>query len=183
MKKLMLISSLLLTILLTGTANAKVTNQDLYKFDDKLTVSDTVDGTVFYGGDSFNSTKGSEINGMAFFFGNNASVNGSSEYLFLAGNNISFNGTVLNDAFIAGNVIEIGADAKLKRDVYIAGDTVTINSNVERNLKIGADTVTINGIINGDVYLAADTINIENNTTINGTLTYNEDAKIKILRK
>ena len=182
-KKLMLISTMLLTILMVGTVDAKVSNKDLYKFDNNLNLNESVDGTVFYAGNSVNSDKESVINGISFIFGNNAKLNGTSEYLFLAGNNITFNGTVNNDAFIAGNMVEISSSAVLNRDAYIVASNVVINSDVARNLKVGAEEIIISGTINGDVNLSAEKITILNSAVINGTLKYNDNANINIENK
>ena len=77
-------------------------------------------------------------------------------------------------------MLEIGYSQSTIRDLYVAGATIKIDSNIDRNIYAGGDKVTIKGEIGGNVNISADTIIIEEGTTISGTLTYPDTATINI---
>ncbi len=135
------------------------------------------DSTRFIAGNTI--TNKANIDGISFIAGNEITTEGVSTYGIYAGNNINIKENILKDLFVAGNKITIYEDAVIGRDIFIAGANVTIKTNIARDLRIGANNINISGItINGDAYLYADNIILDENTIINGKLTYPEDAKI-----
>ena len=119
----------------------------------------------------------SNIRGINFAAGNTLDVKGSSEYGLIAGNKIKFKGLVTRDLFLAGNTIEVSETANIARDVYIAGNNITVNANITGNLFLAGNKVVINSKnITGNVKVAATTLEIADDSEINGTLLYNQDA-------
>ena len=126
-----------------------------------------------------NVTSTANIDGISLIAGNNITVNGHVSYGFYAGNSITINESVDKDMFAAGNLITIGNDAIIGRDAFIAGNKIIINSNIGRDLRAGGSSINISGItINGDAYLDAEEIILNEDTVINGKLTYLESAKV-----
>ncbi len=128
-------------------------------------------------GDNLNDS--STVDGLFFNFGNQINLRSTSEYNFVAGNIINYDAKSLKDAFIAGNLIKLGEQAKIGRDLYMAGNQVTIQTDLPGNLSVAAASLNLENItIEGDVNLSVGTINFGENTRIKGTLTYNDDAKL-----
>jgi hypothetical protein len=119
------------------------------------------------------------IDGISFVAGNSLELEGTAGYGFYAGNNVTVNSNIEKDAFIAGNKIKIDTEATIGRDLYIAGSDIKIKANITRDLRAGGDTIDIRGItIGGNAYIASDKIILDENTIINGKLTYPQESKI-----
>ena len=124
------------------------------------------------------------VDGISLVAGNNITLEGSTPYGFYAGNIINFNEKITKDAFVAGNSIVIDSDAIIGRDLFIAGEDVTIKTTIGRNLHAGAGSIDLRGaIIMGDAYIDADKIIMDNETKITGKLSYLEDANVSGLNK
>lgn len=133
-------------------------------------------------GDSI--TQEGEYDSIRLAAGNNVTLEGSAPYGFYAGNTINFNEKITRDAFVAGNSIVIDSDAIIGRDLFIAGEDVTIKTTIGRNLHAGAGSIDLRGaIIMGDSYIDADKIIMDNETKITGKLSYLEDANVSGLNK
>ena len=125
-------------------------------------------------------TNKANIDGLSFVAGNDLYLEGSAPYGFFAGNNIIVNEKIEKDIFIAGNDISIESDAVIGRDAYIAGNKVVIKANIARNLRAGGTSIDLSGItVNGDAYIAAEKVILDENTVINGKLSYYEDGIVK----
>jgi len=124
-------------------------------------------------------TSNANINGISFVAGNNVTLSGRTSYGFYAGNSIEVNENVENDLFIAGNNISIGQEAYVGRDAYIAGAMIDINSNVTRDLRVAGGTLDLSGVVvGGDVYAYVDELKVDENTIIEGKLTYTNETKL-----
>ena len=119
----------------------------------------------------------SKVSGLDMTLGNTIKYEGESEYLLSAGNNIEINGTVKNDGFVFGNVVNFNENSVIERDLLVLANNVTISGTIKKDVTIYAATVTINGNIE-NVNIKANEIIIEN-ANINN-LSYNEDAVIEI---
>ena len=137
-------------------------------------ISGEHDATVFLAGSDPTST--AKIKGILFSAGNTVSVDGESEYAFIAGMSAALNGDVSRDAFIAGN--NVGISGNVARDLYAAGNLVNIRGTVGRDIFVGGKTVSLGGEIGGNVYLSADNIQLADDLRIGGTLRFNESAKV-----
>lgn len=82
--------------------------------------------------------------------------------VYLAGDTINVDYTVVGNAFIAGKDITISAP--IGGDAFVIGDTVTINTNgyIYSNLFVSCNKLTINGIVY-DLYAVAKDITIGEN--------------------
>ena len=118
-----------------------------------------------------------KVSGLDMTLGNTIKYEGESEYLLSAGNNIEINGTVKNDGFVFGNVVNFNENSVIERDLLVLASNVTISGTIKKDVTIYASTVTINGNIE-NVNIKANEIIIEN-ANINN-LSYNEDAVIEI---
>ncbi len=126
----------------------------------------------------------STVDGISFVAGNEVILEGNSTYGFYAGNTLSVKEKIEKDAFIAGNGINILPESTIGRDAYIAGNAIKISGNIGRNLNAGGMSINLSGAtINGDAYIASDVILLDEDTVINGKLTYSEDASISGLDK
>ncbi len=150
--------------------------EDNFIAGEEVTVNENIGKTAFIAGNNVKTT--SEIEGLGFIAGNNVSISSYQDYLFAAGNNINISGATSKDVFVAGNVINV--DSSKIRDLYAAGSNITINSDLEGSVYAGGNKVVINSIIKGDVTIEAEDITISEETVINGTLKYPEDAHINI---
>ena len=137
-------------------------------------ISGEHDATVFLAGSDPTST--AKIKGILFSAGNTVSVDGESEYAFIAGMSAALNGDVSRDAFVAGN--NVGISGNVARDLYAAGNLVNIRGTVGRDIFVGGKTVSLGGEIGGNVYLSADNIQLADDLRIGGTLRFNESAKV-----
>lgn len=121
----------------------------------------------------------SATNGIIFSAGNQLSLKNKSEYAFVAGNIIEYSSTTERDLFAAGNVINITKDAKVGRDAFVTGNSVTVSADLPSNFAAAANTVTLRDIkIDGNVDLSVDHVVFEGKVEITGKLSINEDADI-----
>lgn len=131
---------------------------------------------LYAGNDVVNSAS---TDGLLFSFGNRMEVRGTGEYGIAAANILEISGVVEKDLFAAGNLVHLAKDAEIGRDVYVAGNDVSIESDLNGNLAITASKVTFSGVtIDGDVNLDAEQIVFGESVSILGTLVYNEDAQV-----
>ena len=169
-KKILVILTLL--FMMPQMALAK----DYYDADDKITLNDTYNGTVFQAAEKINSE--ATIKGIGFMAAQTVNLGGESDYGFVAGETIKFDGVVNNDLFVAGSDIVINGD--IKRDVFLAGNSVTLKGNIGRTVRVYADEVILENItINKNMYIYATKINIKDNVKLLGKIKYNENAEIK----
>lgn len=174
-KKILNFISILFIIIFSTTS---VSALDLAKYGDSVLEEGEYDSVRFIAGN--NIINKANIDGLSFIAGNEITTEGTTSYGLYAGNNINIKENIIKDLFVAGNKIILYEEAVIERDALIAGANVTIMTNIARDLRVGADNINISGItIEGDAYLYADNITLDENTTINGKLTYPEDANIK----
>lgn len=174
-----LVAFLLCVLFCTNGVKAKSYVKELFQADDKLKITEELDGTAFLAGNKV--TVENKINGIGFIAGETVNINYDQEYVAAAGANIFINSNIEKEAFLAASSIDI--KGKLGRDAYMFGDDVTIDGTVDRNLYLYGNSIELKGNFNGNVYVSAANIKIDKNTKINGTLKYNDDAKITGLTK
>ena len=176
------INYLLLFVLLFGISfsiQAKSLNRFYAEADESISLKDDIDGSSFLAGGSIESS--SNVNGANFIAGNDIDFSGSSDYLITAGNVIDIEGSVLKDAVIAGNIINIKKESNFERDAIVLGSDIQIMGNIGRNITIYSRKVTLNGAkINGNIRIEAEEIEVDGNTIIFGKLSYPKDAKVSI---
>lgn len=145
--------------------------------DDQITTEGEYYSNKVIAGDKV--TNEAYIDGLALLTGNSVKNNGKLSYGFLAGNDITIKGEIEKDLFAAGNDITIEEDAIIPRDVYLAGNKVVIKANIGRTLYVTANTLDLRDVtVNGNVKTAVEEILVNDNTVINGTLSYEENTII-----
>lgn len=117
--------------------------------------------------------------GMLFAAGNNLSLGIESEYGFVAGNTINFSGETTRDLYIAGNAITLNDKAKIGRDVFVAGNTLNVETDIAGDLAVTAASVVLKDVkIAGNLNIDAAKIEFTGKVEIVGTLTYNDNATV-----
>ncbi len=144
-----------------------------------LSDSNEYDHSMFFAGNKVDLN--AKVNGISFVAGQDATVEGKSEYALVAGNFISIKGEIEKDLFLAGNSIDLEG-AKITRSAFVVGSIITAkNTEFNGDLFIGGSSVEISDTkINGDVTIEADTIKILDNVEITGKLKYSENANTEI---
>ena len=167
----------LITFVRPIVASAESVDLGLFKADNSITVTERMEGSGFVAGNMV--TVNNEVDGMLFAAGNVVNVSSRSDYMFAAGSQLNITDASFKDGFVAGSIIEFN-NVAVDRDLYVAGQKITLKGNVGRNAYIAGDNVIIDGIIGGDLYVDASSIVINSNTVVNGTLSYNEDTEVTI---
>lgn len=183
MKKFKKLSSLLVCLLLLPmlTVHAEepqVENKFVIEADESVTSKADVNGSGVYAGN--NVTFENNIDGIGILAGNNVTFKGKAEYGLLAGNNINVNGNIEKEGFIFGNIINFDKDFVGNRDVFVFGNTVTLNGTITRDVTVFASQVIVKGKVQGNVTISTDKLEVAKEAEIVGTLKYNEDAKVDI---
>lgn len=160
----------------TETTETKQEEQSRFDTGTKLTTSGEVKKSSFFAGNEIiDETK---INGLAFMAGNDLTSNGKYEYGFLAGNRVEINGEYERDLFALGNNLTISDGAKVGRDVFIAGNIITIKSEVPGDIFVAANKIVLDGaVIKGDLNVAANSVDFRGEVKIEGTFKHNDDIK------
>lgn len=178
-KTFKLLVCLLALFMMARPVQAKTIDHFHGEIDSDVKLEDNVEGSTILAGSNTEMT--SQADGVSFMAGNKVEFSGESEYGVFLGNSIDVSGTVNNDVFIAGNIIDIKKNAELKRDAVIAGADIELNGSIGRKISIYATTVNFKGAkIDGNVKIYASNIEIDDETKINGNLSYPEDATIKL---
>lgn len=117
--------------------------------------------------------------GLMFAAGNTLNLVSESEYGFVAGNIVNYAGTTTRDLFLAGNAITLEDEAKIGRDVYVASDTLVVETDLNGDLAATVATVELRDVkVAGNVNLTAEKIKFVGKVEIAGALTYNENAEV-----
>lgn len=183
MKKFKKISSIfvclmLLPMFMVHAEEPMAKDEFAIEADDTVISKANVNGSGIYAGN--NVTFENTIDGIGILAGNNVDFKGNAEYGVLAGNNINITGNIEKEGFIFGNIIRLNENFVGKRDLFIFGNTVTIDGTIQRDVTIYAAEVIVKGEIQRNITIIADKIEVEKDAIINGTLKYNEDAKANI---
>ena len=117
------------------------------------------------------------VHGILFSAANDLTDKSNSEYAFLAGNKITFEGRVEKDLFVAGNTIDV-KDSIVERDIYAAGSFLTISGTTFENGFIGGQSIDLSDVSFKNLSVSADNIKISKDTTITGILKINNNAKV-----
>lgn len=158
---------------------AKDINHFYASADSDIEFKDTVNGSSVFAGELVNYV--GHVSGVNVLAGNKVNYKGQSDYLTVFGNSVNVKGTVVNDTFLAGNIIDIHKDSYLQRDVMIAGSDVLIEGNIGRNITVyGAKVEIGEAVINGNVKIYAENIIIKDSAVILGKVSYPKDAKASI---
>lgn len=142
-------------------------NGDLYLCQDKVDLSNVVDGNAFIIANEVNVT--GEVGGDLFVIADKLNINGGYIYsnLFVCANEITINGVVY--------------------DVYATCDTFNLESSgfIYRDIRVTASNINMNGKVRRNAYVSAENMNfIENaENVIYGSLHYSSKAQFNVPEK
>ena len=160
-------------------SNDNSVEEDLYEFDEEVTINKKVNGNVYAMGQQID-IDGAIIKGNAFLLGQdieikNVQIDGS---LYVLGENIEFSG-VTNDMYACGSKIIIGENGNVWRDSRIFGEKVQINGTIARNAFIAVNELTVGekatiGTLN---YLSTNEAEISSNSRIDNVNFQKQEEK------
>lgn len=148
----------------TEEENPSWTNGDLYIYENKVTISNVVDGNAFVIGKEVTVT--GEIGGDLFVLADKLNIEGGYVYssIFACANEITINGVVY--------------------DVYATCNNFNLESNgfIYRDMKVTASNVNMNGKVRRDAYIYANTLNFKEDagTIIYGNLDFSTNSQINV---
>ncbi len=154
------------------------TSSDMrFQADETLETKGEWKSSVFFAGNNVKDE--SLVSGIGLLAGNLVDIAGIYDYGLVAGNNVDINGEYKNDAFLLGNMIDITKDAKLGRDLYAAGNEVTISTSVNGSAYIVANKIILEDIeIKGDLVVSAPIIEVNGKVNVVGLFKRNNDALV-----
>lgn len=122
--------------------------------------------------------------GLMLVAGNTLSLDTNSEYGFIFGNTVSFSGRSEHDLYFAGNTITLEKSAEIGRDVYAAGNILSIYTDVAGDVSATAGTVVLRDVkISGNLNLDVENLRVEGEVAVAGTVNYNDDANVSGLNQ
>jgi hypothetical protein len=153
-----------------------------------LASNETTDNSLYAAGDSV--LVAGTVKGDLFCAGNNVDVTGIVEGdVICAGQAVRVTGTVLGDVRVAGSSVElsanvkgsvtvfgesmvVGRDAKVERDLTVAGARLKLEGVVSRDVLGGAETAVISGQIGRNFDAELNALTIDSSAIIGGSLAY-----------
>ncbi len=162
----------------TNSEDETKSNERFFLDNNIVNLEGKFDSSVFFVG---NKIKDQSVgSGLVFGAGSELEVAGSHDYGFYLGNDIVIRGTYTDDVFAAGSQIAIEQDAKIGRDVFVAGSTVRISADIPGSVYIASQNIKIeNATIHGDLRVATSKIEFGENVKIEGVFGYNEDIVLQ----
>jgi hypothetical protein len=101
--------------------------------------------------------------------------------LFIADSSVSVKAKeIKKDLFAAGQTIDI--DSQIEHNVFAAGNGVTVKGTIGGNIFAVGNTLSISGKIDGDVFLAGATVVFEKDAVLTGNI-YSVGGDLKIFGK
>ena len=183
MKKIIkIVLCLIISVFIVPFGIVNASTGEYFYAEENAIFDETVDHNLFVVGNTLNDS--GIINGILFAAADNLTSSSTMDYGFVAGNNVSISSEVKNDLFLAGNNVKLN-NTTVERDAYIAGNIINIsNSIVGSNLFLASSSLKLENVnIIGNVNIDVENLVIGDDVIINGTLLYNEDAKIEGLEK
>ena len=157
----------------TSQETAEV-NNDLYVFENEVTISNTVNGNAFVVADTLTIT--GQIGGDLFVMADTINLDGGQIYgnVFAVGKTITLNGLIY-DLYAVCDTLNVAYDGVAYRDLKVKCDTATINGVVGKNVNIAATkglTLEADCVIYGDLnYSAPNEIEVAEGM-VTGTVNY-----------
>ena len=179
-RKFLILFLMVFSIFMISSVNAEDINSFYANAEQNVKMVDKVIGDSALAGALVDID--GQIEGIGFIAGQTVNVNGNLDYGFIAGQNVKVIGKINRNAYIAGSTIEFTKDASVGRDTKIVGETINLSGRFERDVDLAGTKVVLNDetIIDNNITINADEIVIAGNVTIDGTLKYNDNAKIDI---
>lgn len=178
-KKIFLFLVLAACLVITPVSANEITN--FYSdANDNVEFNENVEGDSALAGNIVDVI--GNIDGIGFIAGNTVNIDGSLEYGFAAGNEVNIAGHIAKSLYLAGNTINFADNSSVGRDIKIVGQKINLAGKLERHVDVVGTKITMKSgtTVYGDVNLDANNIVVEDNVTIHGTLSYNENANATI---
>jgi len=86
--------------------------------------------------------------------------------LYIAGSNITIDGTVNGDLWAIGSTITVNGE--VKGSMVAAAQTINVNGNVSHAVRLAGETINISGNVSGDVIAFSSEVNISSKAKIGG---------------
>lgn len=93
------------------------------------------------------------------------------------GSDLIFQSDIEGHLIAAGRSIEIGADAQIGDNAWLAGDRLTIAGRIDGNAQLAGRTLTLTGSIGSDAVIYGAEIVVEDSARIGGTLTIHAEVE------
>lgn len=131
--------------------NASWTNSDLFVSQDKVDISNTVDGNAFVIGKEV--TISGEIGGDLFVFADKLNIEGGYIYssIFACANEIKINGVVY-DLYAVCRTLNLESNGFIYRDMKLTAENVKLSGKIRRDAYIGADYIAFGENVGNVVY-------------------------------
>lgn len=133
--------------------------------------------SIFVAGENVTANQ-LDINGMLFAAGMKVRATGKQQSIAAAGETVVLDSTTHQEAYLAGRNVELTKSASV-RDLFIAGETVTIRGVVRGDIYAGAGKVVVeNAKILGDANFSTGEVEFKGENVIHGTLRYDSTTKL-----
>lgn len=119
-----------------------------------------------------------DINGMIFAAGMKVRATGKQQSIAAAGETVVLDSITHQEAYLAGRNVELTNSASV-RDLFVAGEAVTIRGVVRGDIYAGAGKVIVeNATILGDANFSASEVEFKGENIVHGTLRYDSTTKL-----
>ena len=119
-----------------------------------------------------------DINGMIFAAGMKVRATGKQQSIAAAGETVVLDSITHQEAYLAGRNVELTNSASV-RDLFVAGEAVTIRGVVRGDIYAGAGKVIVeNAMILGDANFSASEVEFKGENMVHGTLRYDSTTKL-----
>ncbi len=160
-------------------AQSEVIDDDLYIGAARVSVDGRVRGDLLALGGQIR-VRG-QVDGDVLALGGAIEVSGPiGASIRAAGASIVIEGPVGADAVVLGGSVEIEPDARIRRDLAVAGGTVVLRGAVGRNVKVGGGRVEIAGAVGGNVLVRGGEVVLLSSAVVRGNLTYSSEQPVAI---
>jgi hypothetical protein len=135
------------------------------------TITDSIAGDAIVAGPeiSFSGVTGGDYLGA----GGRQQVAGDiGGNLRAAGGDLEVSARVGRNATLAGGRVDLGPDARLEGNAYLAGGLVRVAGDVEGHLRVAGDEVLVDGTVAGDMSVDARSLRLGPAARVGGNLTY-----------
>lgn len=133
--------------------------------------------SIFVAGDNVTAQQ-LDINGMIFAAGMKVRATGKQQSIAAAGETVVLDSVTHQEAYLAGRNVELTNSASV-RDLFVAGEAVTIRGVVRGDIYAGAGKVIVeNATILGDANFSASEVEFKGENMVHGTLRYDSTTKL-----
>lgn len=133
--------------------------------------------SIFVAGDNVTAQQ-LDINGMIFVAGMKVRATGKQQSIAAAGETVVLDSITHQEAYLAGRNVELTNSASV-RDLFVAGEAVTIRGVVRGDIYAGAGKVIVeNATILGDANFSASEVEFKGENMVHGTLRYDSTTKL-----